>query len=198
MARCMQYCLNANLALARRCPRTTMVGRLTPLTTIPKTRRSTLFSATSPCQTNPSKLLRQFPSPLPLSTPHSHHSPPLPLPLHPRRCSTSSLAFRPSTGFPVTTLRGRVPALTSSSRFCRPVLAAPRTSPLSPAHACAQYPCDYDLEWCIKSWYVTLDDGAIASDPVKVNAGKPAPDVACSPAHALAHSLLQEISSSAT
>jgi len=34
-----------------------------------------------------------------------------------------------------------------------------------------QYPCDYDLEWCIKSWYVTLDDGAIASDPVKVNAG---------------------------
>jgi hypothetical protein len=35
-----------------------------------------------------------------------------------------------------------------------------------------QYPCDDELEWCIKSWYVTLDDGAVASDAVIVHPGE--------------------------
>lgn len=135
----------------------------TLLTMIHKTRLSTLFWDTFPCPTSPSKFLKQ--ARLSRSIPFCHLQPPS----HSYRCFTFSLAFKTLTGSLATTQKGRVLASTSFSPFCRPVPVSP---PLHrPADACLQYPCDEELQWCIKSWYVTLDDGAVASDAVIVHPG---------------------------
>jgi hypothetical protein len=106
------------------------------------------FNTAPPCP-SPKPLLSPYPGPVYLHRPSKFRLDP---PSRPR-AAERRLRHHPasSSGHPV------FPAL---------------RCPFPPPHARAQYPCDEELEWCIKSWYVTLDDGAVYSDAVIVQAGE--------------------------